>query len=62
TWPQVTAENLHFFLPKTYIFKLPLTQLFHHKLQVFIGHYPTLQKPLEQKKKNYKPLEKFETK
>jgi hypothetical protein len=20
-------------------------QLFHHKLQVFIGHYPTLQKP-----------------
>lgn len=37
-------------------------QLFHHKLQVFIGHYPTLQKPLEQKKKNYKPLEKFETK
>ncbi|MCT3555481.1 IS5/IS1182 family transposase, partial [Lentilactobacillus buchneri] len=25
TWPQVTAENLHFFLPKTYIFKLPLT-------------------------------------
>ncbi|WP_368277384.1 hypothetical protein, partial [Lacticaseibacillus paracasei] len=27
TWPQVTAENLHFFLPKTYIFKLPLTKL-----------------------------------